>query len=248
MFIILYLFNTHMLGDFIFQSNEMVESKNNENLKSFFKHGLYMVCLNLPLILIYEIKEWFILNMIIYMTHILIDYSKVKLEKKDKGVKNKVILFIFDQFLHIIIILLLTKLIKFKISAFGKLIIDFLGVSNLNIQIINKYLWLSFILINVVFLGGKLIGIILKDLKPKNYENIIKHGIIIGQLERMLIFLLLLFGNYTGITVIIGLKTLTRFKGIGEDKEFAEYYLIGTLLSIVICLIGFGVYLFPRLM
>ncbi|MCL1830575.1 MAG: DUF3307 domain-containing protein [Oscillospiraceae bacterium] len=57
-------------------------------------------------------------------------------------------------------------------------------------------------------------------------------GNIIGMLERSLVFILILFDQYAAIGFLMTAKTITRFKDL-EDRNIAEYYLIGTLLSIV---------------
>ena len=58
-------------------------------------------------------------------------------------------------------------------------------------------------------------------------------GRVIGILERTLIFFLVLNGQYTAIGFIMAAKGFTRFKEL-EDREFAEYVLIGTLLSVLL--------------
>lgn len=55
-------------------------------------------------------------------------------------------------------------------------------------------------------------------------------GRVIGMLERFLIFVFVLFGQYTAIGFILAAKGFTRFKEL-DKREFAEYVLIGTLLS-----------------
>lgn|SRR5690625_1028765 len=58
-------------------------------------------------------------------------------------------------------------------------------------------------------------------------------GRYIGMLERILIVVFVVSNLIQGLALIIAMKTLTRFKQF-EDKRFAEYYLIGTLLSLLI--------------
>ncbi len=58
-------------------------------------------------------------------------------------------------------------------------------------------------------------------------------GRYIGILERILIVIFIVQNLFQGLALIIAMKTLTRFKQF-EDKGFAEYYLIGTLLSLMI--------------
>jgi hypothetical protein len=55
-------------------------------------------------------------------------------------------------------------------------------------------------------------------------------GRFIGILERILIFFFVLVNQYTAIAFIIAAKGFTRFKDL-DQREFAEYVLIGTLLS-----------------
>ena len=57
-------------------------------------------------------------------------------------------------------------------------------------------------------------------------------GKYIGYLERLLIGIFILIDAYQGLALLGTLKTIARFKQF-ESKAFAEYYLIGTLLSFV---------------
>jgi len=58
-------------------------------------------------------------------------------------------------------------------------------------------------------------------------------GATIGILERLLICALVLGGAVATIGLVIAAKTLARFKQL-DDREFAEYYLLGTLASVTI--------------
>lgn len=61
-------------------------------------------------------------------------------------------------------------------------------------------------------------------------------GRIIGMLERILIYLFVLVDQITVIGFIIAAKGFTRFKEL-DKRDFAEYVLIGTLLSSFFALI-----------
>ena len=56
-------------------------------------------------------------------------------------------------------------------------------------------------------------------------------GKVIGYLERGIILILMLTGNIGGIGLVLAAKGFTRFKQL-DDRDFAEYVLIGTLLSV----------------
>ncbi|WP_319561159.1 hypothetical protein [Marispirochaeta sp.] len=56
-------------------------------------------------------------------------------------------------------------------------------------------------------------------------------GRIIGYLERAIILVLMLTDNIGAIGFVLAAKGFTRFKQL-DDRDFAEYVLIGTLLSV----------------
>jgi len=58
-------------------------------------------------------------------------------------------------------------------------------------------------------------------------------GATIGVLERLIVCVLVLAGQSAAIGFVIAAKTLARFKQL-DDREFAEYYLLGTLASVTI--------------
>jgi hypothetical protein len=66
-------------------------------------------------------------------------------------------------------------------------------------------------------------------------------GRMIGVLERALALTLVLLGQYGALGLLIAAKALARFRAL-EDRDFAEYFLIGTLASLLhALLVGVGV-------
>lgn len=65
----------------------------------------------------------------------------------------------------------------------------------------------------------------------------IARGRAIGALERAIGLSLVLLGEYGALGLIVAAKSLARFKAL-EDREFAEYFLIGTLTSLLLALLG----------
>lgn len=76
------------------------------------------------------------------------------------------------------------------------------------------------------------------DLKPRSLPagggvvdvGEFNRGRVIGILERVLLYAFVLQGQYGAIGFILAAKAFTRFKAL-DDRPFAEYVLIGTLLS-----------------
>ena len=61
-------------------------------------------------------------------------------------------------------------------------------------------------------------------------------GATIGILERLLIVVFILTGVTEAIGFVVAAKTIARFRLL-EDREFAEYYLLGTLASVSVALV-----------
>ncbi len=53
----------------------------------------------------------------------------------------------------------------------------------------------------------------------------------IGQVERAIILTLALMGEFGTISFVFVAKSMARFEQL-KERQFAEYYLLGTLLSI----------------
>jgi hypothetical protein len=60
-------------------------------------------------------------------------------------------------------------------------------------------------------------------------------GATIGVLERLLIVTFVLANATAAIGFVVGAKTLARFKQL-DDRDFAEYYLLGTLASVAVAI------------
>lgn len=87
----------------------------------------------------------------------------------------------------------------------------------------------------------------LLDLKPRSLpsgQGVIdvgefNRGRVIGLLERVLLYLFILQGQFGAIGFVLAAKAFTRFKAL-DDRPFAEYVLIGTLLSACLALAAGG--------
>ena len=58
-------------------------------------------------------------------------------------------------------------------------------------------------------------------------------GRVIGYLERTIVFLLVFSGNVSAIGLVLVAKGIARFQQL-DDRGFAEYFLIGTLMSVLV--------------
>ncbi|MDU0431269.1 hypothetical protein QVA60_12760, partial [Staphylococcus chromogenes] len=58
-------------------------------------------------------------------------------------------------------------------------------------------------------------------------------GAMIGTLERIVIGICMVMGQYASIGLVFTAKSIARYNKISESPAFAEYYLIGSLFSIL---------------
>jgi hypothetical protein len=66
-------------------------------------------------------------------------------------------------------------------------------------------------------------------------ESELSRGVMIGVLERAITLTLVLIGQFGALGLVIAAKALTRFRAL-DDRDFAEYVLIGTLASLLFAL------------
>lgn len=119
----------------------------------------------------------------------------------------------------------------------------FLVEHNILAQYLNKYNWnnILILLTGALFVINEAnnpikyilvnLNVLPQDDSKKIDPNELNRGKIIGLIERLLIYTLVISNNMSGIAFIIAAKALARFDDL-KERDFAEYFLIGTLLSV----------------
>lgn len=214
----------HLLADFLFQTEGIATGKRISGRVMLF-HGLITGAVQLvmlaPLInlpIAYAV-------VLLMLSHLVIDAAKVRLESAGG---NRLFLFCGDQLLHWVSIFVIWLWLKGQPGTFSALTED-------------ELLWLPraaaalLILASFVFLnkgGTVMVRAMLTqfpDIAPDDYPM----GRIIGTLERYLLFLLVLLGQWGALGFVVAAKSIARFREL-ESQRFADYYLIGTLTSLLI--------------
>lgn len=85
----------------------------------------------------------------------------------------------------------------------------------------------------VLFCGKIFVSFICRYLSFPNAKDIgIKRaGMVIGFFERFIILTFVLTNQYSAIAFIFTAKSIARFEEL-KNRDFAEYYLVGTLSSV----------------
>jgi hypothetical protein len=216
------LLAAHLLTDFVLQPGKWVKARQEKHLKAkeFWWHiGLTTL-----------VSAWFTcfdtwwVPVVILLTHGLIDWWK---SYRHDGI----LYFTIDQLLHVSVI---WTIWWFKFPEAFSL------TQWLNTCIANPQFW--GIAIAVIFLTspvGIIIGMLTRSFREKiedhGKQSLANAGTWIGILERLIIFFLVLVGQYEAIGLLIAAKSIIRLKE-GEQK-MSEYVLIGTLMSVSVAMV-----------
>ena len=217
----------HFLGDFHFQSQQLANQKK-LNFKALLTHLLWV---GLPLLMIviifpFRINSFFFK---VWLAHFAIDFIKYFLTKKGflKPLWEKYV-FLIDQILHLAAIFLI-----YDQYAYTAAVLDAPKAEYPAFPIFNILLLLVLITkpVNIVF------KLFFSKYQPKVGEEAPKTkagaGALIGQLERLTMAIFLIWGQFAAIGLVFTAKSIARFDRISKDQGFAEYYLIGSLFSII---------------
>ncbi len=93
----------------------------------------------------------------------------------------------------------------------------------------------AYIIVSII--GAHFIKLLLRRYeKEVEISGLKGAGMVIGIVERVMVLTFVLVNQYTAITVIFAAKSIARFNEL-KDRKMAEYYLIGTLVSITFALL-----------
>lgn len=213
--VLLPMFAGHLVADFWLQPESWVNHKKNNGWKSgkLLIHSIIGAIL--PVLFTMQIRLWWFVP-IIFVTHFIIDFFKIKL-------KDNIPAFLSDQLLHISIL--------WCLAVYG---------TKTQITDDAAVFWIyasGFVVITnpVGIFTGKFLNIVIPD-KSKNLKMDVSGWI--GILERTLIFIFIAAGQFSAIGFLIAAKSVFRFNDTKADgNKKAEYFLLGTLVSFTLAIV-----------
>jgi hypothetical protein len=241
-FLSLYL--GHLLTDFVFQTHSLVQRKKHGKFLANFWHGVvhYLAAIIVMGFLvpasIFSRRTHFVIFGLTVL-HLVIDLAKSTLIRKHVVVDG-FWAYTFDQIAHLITVIAAALLLSPTVSFIE---VTFLIDKARNIP--NRILVTAVVYVAVVFGGGYLIRFLTKGLMDRaekdtastNEEQLQNAGLYIGWLERFLVLTALLLHAPTFVGLILTAKSIARYPEF-RSESFAEYFLIGTLLSISMALLA----------
>lgn len=244
--IVLFFILIHILGDFYFQTDSMAKEKN-KHYSMQFKHALIYLAIAIIMTIPVFSFAMLIAVSLLSVCHWIIDSVKFYVVKIKRINEKQKLVFIADQVLHVISIILISLFFiqkdqSIKPLSFVANIFNSIGVSEY------KLLCWTVLLLFIWKPTNIIIKHLLFQFKPEPQENPQnadaqdtnkRAGAFIGVLERLIIIILLSIQQYSAIGLVLTAKSIARYNKIAENKQFAEYYLLGTLLSAAVALIAY---------
>jgi len=241
-FLSLYL--AHLLADFVFQTPHLVAQKHSGRLKAYLLHGIthflsMLIVLGFFLRGSAMIARTYFLLLALSLLHLLLDFIKIRLTQR-QVISFGAGSYLIDQLLHAFAVFLAAWLLVPGIGFHE--VTSFIGAGRGSSASI---LLVSVVYIAVMFGGGYLIRDFTRALADgvkrhsaeKSSEQLQNAGLYIGWLERFLVVTALLLHSPATIGLILTAKSIARYPEF-KSEHFAEYFLIGTLLSIAIAMLG----------
>lgn len=221
---------THLLGDFVFQTNKMVADIHSKKLKSKYLYLHTLIHFLLLLMVTAFEKKYLIPVLLLTASHFAIDvFTKIIIRNKINAIRN----LLLDQILHFIAIALFVRhFYPYKIDF------DFIFSTK-------NYL-LVICLISITYVSSVVMKKIMGMLNYPYPNNGIKEaGKYIGMLERLFIFIFIITSFWEGVGFLLAAKSIFRFGDLKENKEIklTEYILIGTLISFGMAIVIAEIYM-----
>ena len=230
----------HVLCDFYLQSQKMADKKQHDFL-AVLRHSLFYAveagCLFM--ILMPGLAWCYILAFV--LLHALIDIMKYVLcnildLKNLKLVKDKKFVVCIDQLLHIFSVTVLVYFIRNQLveSLYNPAIGNIMKIYGIEGAVLLSWI-VKILLIHKpanIFISSILAGYRPVQREGENTKEK-NAGRMIGTLERILMTIFITIQQYSAVGLVLTAKSIARYERISSDQEFAEYYLLGTLLSTI---------------
>jgi len=223
----------HVFGDFLFQT-EWIAREKAKRWGPLLLHGAVMLAVHAVVLAPFLTVRLALGLVCLAVAHVALDALRIRAFGVWGGSLGA---FFLDQALHV-----LTALVLWQVLASPS------GFDTIRWIPSNEWAawyarWLG-VAAGYVFVAGggsRIVRGVLERFTgavPDDPSNGSQHsmGRVIGYLERFMALTLVLFDQWAALGLIIAAKSIARFPEFtsGEHKDFAEYYLLGTLTSMLV--------------
>ena len=245
--VFLTLLFAHLLGDFPLQTRRMVVGKVAMRPAAYLSHGFVHLLVSVAALALFtgvplSTGSTILALVILVPGHLALDLGKSTMVRALPA-SDGALLYTADQAVHALIVALAAA-----VAVKAPPPID--SLYDLWMAYRDTLLVAGLVIAATVFPAGYLIRYLLKPLSNQlgvnrepqaadrgTLEGLGDAGLYLGWLERGLLVIAFAIGSFTAVGLIIGAKSVARFPEF-RSRAFAEYFLIGTLISVAFAALG----------
>lgn len=220
----------HVLGDFVFQTDSLASRKH--RLGPLLSHvGIVVVAHAITFLPLLTAQTARIVG-VVGLCHLLIDAISARVRQRRAPSAS---LFLGDQLAHLLVILVGWSVLAPSTWAVGSILTAVGGVSTLpwSVLTIGAIYVSAFVFAHEG--GNTIVSGVLPDQELESTEQDLDVGSLIGTLERWIILLLGVAGRWESVALVVAAKSIARFEEL-KKRAFAEYFLVGTLTSVLVAM------------
>lgn len=226
----------HVLGDFVFQTDALAMAKH--RLRPLLTHWGIVLVVHVVVIAPLLTPQSALVVVLIGLVHLPIDAVSAQLRQR-KG--RSASLFLGDQLAHILVILVAWSLVTQGAWELSPVVTAVSGGAQLPwAELTTGAVYLA----AFVFAhegGNAIVRGVLPEPEPQsNRDDELEAGSLIGSLERWIILFLGVAGLWGTVGLVIAAKSIARFEEL-KQQAFAEYFLVGTLTSVLVAITLVGI-------
>lgn len=230
----------HLVGDFVLQPTAINNRKEEGKISGFLLHGLILFLLTFLAVHWYGLLTALLYGVLVTAAHLLLDLGKYLAGRRGKP-GAELFLFLIDQLFHLAVVFF--SIYRFIPVAPDPGILGFYarilpgdaipalaaGLPGAEERLV-RGLQVAVVYTATLFGGAILIQKTLHWLTGKTSLTDGHLGRAVGILERLILLTLVAAESLPALGFILAAKSIARYQEL-NNRDFAEYYLVGTLAS-----------------
>ena len=230
----------HVLGVFYFTTKKIAEEKK-KRYTGVIKHSIVYLTAMFVAIIPVLCSEMALAAAILSLAHYVVGSAEYVIIRKRKNRDNGAVI-IGGYILHVVNVFIMVFVMT-KSCADIRMIPPATDVmTTFGISAFSAAKWILIILI-IHTPTNLAIQSILSGYRPAETDRGVitadnRAGRMIGTIERLIMVLFIALEQYAALGLVLTAKSIARYDKIAKEPRFAEYYLLGTLLStmvVVLC-------------
>ena len=214
----------HALADFVLQTRSMILRKRRPS--GLLTHGAVVAIAHTVALIPFFGAEVLLAVAAITAVHIFIDFAKVAVQSRFPS--RPLLWFFVDQVAHLLVLAIVWSWLALRAQLLPGILFDPSILAAIGI-LTAAYAF------NVNGMSAVVLGVLaplgIAPNEGATHQPTPRVGHVIGILERLFTLTLILMNQWAALGLLVAAKSLARFKDL-EERKLAEYYLVGTLVSL----------------